>query len=206
MATVEEPRTAEAAPRSRGKGGPRRWRWTARQFHKLANRGYFGDHKVELVDGELYELAKNPPHDTAVCLTRLALAAAFGPGHAVRDQKTLNLGRRNQPEPDVAVVSGDPRDYATKHPTMAILLVEVADSSLLYDRVIKAHRYALAGITDYWIVNLVDRQLEVYRNPGPDPARPGRFRYADLTIVPADGHASPLGKQDQQVAVVDLLP
>ncbi|HKI18317.1 MAG TPA: Uma2 family endonuclease [Isosphaeraceae bacterium] len=204
MVTIHDPQTAPA--RGTRLQGPRRWRWTAKQFYKLADRGCFGDHKVELIDGELYELTRNPPHDTAVCLTRLALAAAFGPGYAVRDQKTLDLGRRNQPEPDTAVVRGDPRDFTTKHPTTAVLLVEVADSSLRYDRMIKGHRYALAGIADYWIVNLVDRQLEVYRNPGPDPARPGRFRYRDVTIVAADGHASPLANPGQQVAVADLLP
>jgi Uma2 family endonuclease len=71
---------------------------------------------------------------------------------------------------------------------------------------VKGHRCALAGIVDYWIVNLVDRQLEVYRNPGPDPDRPGRYRYADVTIVPADGQITPLAKSDMQIAVADLLP
>ena len=57
---------------------------------------------------------------------------------------------------------------------------------------LKAHLYARAGIADYWIVNLHDRQLEVHRSPGPDPARKGRFRYAEVTIVPADGQVAPL--------------
>ena len=86
------------------------------------------------------------------------------------------------------------------------VLVEVADSSLHRDRTIKAHRYARAGIADYWILNLVDRQLEVYRSPVPDPTRPGRFRYAQTTIVPANGHISPLVNANLRIAVADLLP
>src|SRR5205085_9163883 len=116
---INDPQTIESAPipRTTRTAGPRRWRWTAKQFHKLADMGFFEDHHVELIDGELYELTINPPHNTAVCLTCTALRAVFGPGYAVRDQKSLDLGRRYQPEPDAAVVLGDPRDYATKNPT-----------------------------------------------------------------------------------------
>jgi Uma2 family endonuclease len=208
MATVNDPTTVSSAPARRGapRAGPRRWLWTADQFHQLASSGFFKDRPVELVNGELYELTVNPPHDTAVCLTRIALTAAFGLGFAVRDQKALDLGRSYQPIPDVAVVVGDPRDYSSKHPTTAVLLTEVAETTLRYDRVVKAHRYALAGIADYWILNLIDRQLEVHRNPEPDPSRQGRFHYAGVTIIPADGSVAPLAQPGAQVAVADLLP
>jgi hypothetical protein len=158
------------------------------------------------MNGELYELTVNPPHDTGVYETFTTLWRGFGAGYAVRPRMALDLGRRYQPLPDVAVVVGAGRDYAAQHPKTAALLVEVADSSLRRDRTIKAHRYARAGIADYWTVNLVDRRLEVYRNPQPDPARPGRFRYVDVTIIPAAGHVSPLAKPQAQVAVADLLP
>jgi Uma2 family endonuclease len=120
--------------------------------------------------------------------------------------RTIDLGRRYQPRPDAAVLIGNTRDFAAKHPSTAVLVVEVADTSLRHDRVVKAHRYALAGIADYWIVNLIDRQVEVYRNPGPDPDRPGRHCYAEVSIVPVDGHVTPLAKTDMQIAVADLLP
>jgi hypothetical protein len=151
-------------------------------------------------------LVVNPPHDTGVFLGLTVLQRLFVRGHVVRPRLSLDLGRRYQPIPDLAVVEGEARDYATRYPTSAVLLVEVADSSLRHDRVVKAHRYALTDIADYWIVNLVDRQLEVYRNPGPDPDRPGRFCYANLTIVSADGQIAPLAKPDLQTNVADLLP
>jgi Uma2 family endonuclease len=204
MATVPGPQTVPTrTPRT---AGPRRWRWTAKQFHKLANLGFFGDRKVELINGDLFPLPTNPPHDTAVHLSSDALRVAFGVGFYIRAQATLELGRRYQPLPDVLVVVGSARDYAAKHPTTGVLLVEVADSSLRRDRTIKAHRYAHAGIAEYWILNLVDRQLEVDRNPQPDPARRGRFRYADVTIIPATGQVAPLAKPQAMVAVADLLP
>ncbi len=95
----------------------------------------------------------------------------------------------------------------TQHPTKAAaLVVEISEATLRKDRTIKAHLYAQAGFPDYWIVNLVDRQLEVHRNPGPDPSRRGRFRYADVTIVPESGRMSPLAAPQSEIAVADLLP
>ncbi len=106
----------------------------------------------------------------------------------------------------MAVVIGSARDYAEAHPTGALLIVEISDATLRKDQTIKTHLYARAGIQDYWILNLVDRQLEIYRRPVPDPEKPGRFRYADVTIVPAEGHAAPLAKPEARIAVADLLP
>ncbi len=206
MATVDrERRTGVRRATDRG-AGARRWRWNVDEYRRLDELGFFEDHKVELINGELYELTTNPPHDTSVSLTGTALEAAFGPGYVVREEKTLDLGRRYQPHPDAAVVVGQTRDYAVKHPTTAVLIAEVSESSLRHDRVVKAHRYAMAGIADYWIVNLAERQLEIHRKPEPDPDRSGRFRYAEVTIVPADGHASPLARPTARIAVADLLP
>ncbi len=130
-----------------------------------------------------------------------------GPATGFESRQPIDLGRRTQPEPDAAVVAGQPRDFAN-HPRNALLIVEVSDTSLNYDRRVKAHLYAQAGFLDYWIVNLVHRQLEVHRNPqpDPDPIHKGRFHYADVTIVPADGFATPLAAPGARVAVADLLP
>jgi Uma2 family endonuclease len=208
MATVDDSRILQAgkAQKTNEQSGRRRWRWTKKQFSDLANAGFFQDRRVELINGEIIELVVNPPHDTCVYLALLTFQRIFREGFLVRPQMSLDLGRHYQPIPDLAVVVGEGREYATRHPTTALLLVEVADSSLRHDRVVKSHRYALAGIADYWTINLIDRQLEVYRDPGPDPDRPGRFRYANVMIVPVDGRVVPLAGSDQEISVADLLP
>jgi Uma2 family endonuclease len=206
MPTVDDRTTNGKRATTRKARGSGRWRWTTEQYRDLARAGFFRDRHVELINGELIELVVNPPHDTGVYLALNVLQRVFSQGHVVRPQLSLDLGRRYQPIPDVAVATGAARDFAARHPTTAVLLVEVADSSLRHDRLVKGHRYARAGIADYWIVNLVDRQLEVYRNPGPGPDRPGRFRYADVTIIGADGHVSPLARSDQIISVAELLP
>ena len=203
MATIDHPSPTANAPSREGR---RRVRWDRDQLFKLVDLGFFRDRHVELIGGEIYEMVTNPPHDTAVNLVNEATRAAFGPGFFVRIQMTLDLGRHNQFVPDIAVVPGTIRDYARVHPKGASLLVEVSDSTLRQDRGVKAHRYAQAGIADYWIVNLVDRQLEIRRNPGPDPSREGRFRYGEVAIVPADGSVAPLAATGRPIAVADLLP
>jgi len=182
------------------------FRFTVEQFYKLDELGFFDDRRVELVRGVIFEMTARPPHAAIVEVVGDALSPVFGAGWAIRREKPLDTGRRSLPEPDLAIVEGTQRDYLMRHPTKAALVVEVSESTLRKDRTLKAHLYASAGLPEYWIVNLVDRQLEIHRNPGPDPDRKGRFRYAEVTIVPADGHASPLAKPDARVAVADLLP
>ena len=105
------------------------------------------------------------------------------------------------------MVAGSIRDFKDwSIPTTAALVVEISETSLRKDRKLKAHIYAQAGLPDYWIVNLVDRQLEVHRLPGPDPSRRGRFRYADVTIVPESGSIAPLAAPQSMIAVADVLP
>jgi Uma2 family endonuclease len=206
MATTQDPRTSGVGVGRASREGPRRIRWTKKEFYRLAELGFFQDRHVELVGGELMQMTINPPHCVALGLTSDALRAAFGPGHYVRSQGVLDLAIRHQPQPDLAVVPGVPRDYASAHPTSALLVVEVSDTTIRYDRLVKAHLYARAGIADYWIVNIRDRQLEIFRNPGPDPSRRGRFAYADVTIVPATGTATPLAAPGVVIAAADLLP
>ena len=147
-----------------------------------------------------------PPHTTSVRLTEQILKAIFGVGWMLSVQLPFDTGRRSLPEPDLAVVPGSIRDYEKKHPSRTVLVVEVSDATLRKDRTLKAHLYAQAGLSEYWLLNLVDRQLEVHRDPGPDPSRKGRFGYGSVTIVPEEGNMAPLAKPDSPIAVVDLLP
>src|SRR5262249_6939280 len=116
----------------------------------------------------------------------------------------LHLGRKSAPEPDLAVVPGTPRDYA-EHPITALLLVEVSDTSLAFDRRRKGTLYAKAGILDYWIINLVDRRLEVYRSPAKRANGRG-FAYADKLFLSANESIAPLAAPHAPIAVAELLP
>jgi hypothetical protein len=205
MATGD-PKTIGTGPASIPPAGPRRFRWTKKEFYRLDRLGFFRDRGVELIGGEIMLLATTPPHCISVSLISDATRAAFGAGFCIRQRQALDVGARHLLLPDIAVVPGGPRDYATHHPTTALLVVEVGESTLRYDRIRKMPIYARARVADYWVVNLIDRQLEVHRSPQPDPIHKDRFRYAEVTIVPADGFATPLAAPGARVAVADLLP
>ena len=148
---------------------------------------------------------QTPRHFSAAEAAADALQAAFGIGSDVRRRGPLTLGGDTEPEPDVAVVVGSHLDYQDHHPTPpeVCLLVEVSDSTLAKDRGKKAADYARAGIPDYWIINLVNRQLEVHRDPGPLPSGHGY----KLRRVLLEGEAiAPLLAPDRPVSVTDLLP
>ena len=106
----------------------------------------------------------------------------------------------------VAIIAGDLRDYKDAHPTTAILIVEVAEALLAYDRTEKASLYAKAGIQDYWVLNLINRRLEVRRTPIVDPTQPFGSGYASLTILTETDFVTPLAMPQAKIAVADLLP
>lgn len=187
---------------------PTRRRWTLDEFDRMAELGLFVGQRVELIGGEIIEM---PPqrnqHAIATGLVQDALAAAFGPGVWVRIQMPLHLHRLSAPEPDVAVVAGRPRDYlATGHPTAARLVAEISDTTLPFDRRFKASLYAAGGIEEYWIVNLVDRRLEVHRRPGPDPRQKYGAGYADRVALDENESVTPLAAPGARIAVAELLP
>ena len=187
---------------------PRLRRWTREEYERLIDHGFLDeDDPIELLDGLL--LVKEPqssPHRTAVLLVARAVERAFGGGWFVQTQSPVAFGRRSEPEPDVCVVRGSPRDYVDSHPTHPALVVEVAQSGLGLARGRKAAVYARARIADYWIVNLVDRVLEVHR----EPARPGPARrhwgYAAIETLGGDATITPLAAPSAGVRVADLLP
>ena len=145
------------------------------------------------------------PHAMAIQLAAEALRSAFGRGWSVRVQLPLALDPESEPEPDVAVVRGAPRDYPDEHPSVPVLVLEVAHASLRADRRLKARLYARAGLADYWIVNLVDRVLEVHRAPT-RPSSGRRASYADVRRLGPSESITPLSAPAAEVAVADLLP
>jgi Uma2 family endonuclease len=177
--------------------------WTTEQYLALVDEGVLGpDDRVELLEGVIVSMApQNVPHAAGVFRVHQALQRALGERALVRVQLPLALGTHSVPEPDAAVVSGRIPDYDRAHPTSALLVVEVADSSLKQDRLTKRAIYAAAEIPEYWIVNLPDDCVEVRREPEPDTRR-----YARVTIA-RRGEVIEIGiLPGIRVVVDDLLP
>lgn len=183
-------------------------RWSREEYDRMIEAGIFAPgERVELIDGEIVEMSpQNSAHTTAVRLTEDALRTAFGLGFDVRTQMPLALDLYSEPEPDVAVVPGSPRDYRDAHPTTALLVVEVADTTEVYDRAQKGSLYARAGVADYWLLNLRERRLEVYRDPVPMPQARYGWGYQSGQHLSAADVVSPLAMPQARIAVANLLP
>lgn len=183
-------------------------RWSRREYDRLIEAGLLGeDEPIELVDGQMVvREPQHTPHATATQLVAEALRAVFGRGWHVRCGLPVALDDYSEPEPDVSVVRGVPRDYAAAHPSRPVLVVEVAKSSLDFDRRYKAAVYARARIPELWIVNLVDRVTEVYRTPARSPRSRYGWKYRSVRVLrPADAVA-PLAARRTELRVADLLP
>jgi len=187
---------------------PRLRRWTREEYYQMGDLGFFEGQRVELIEGEVIERApQKERHAVAINLVQRALEKTFPAGHWVRVQMPLMLGDVNEPEPDIAVVQGESRAYAeTDHPRTALLVVEVSEATLRFDRARKAELYAAAGIADYWIANLVDLQLEVLRKPVADAVAQLGFSYSDRVVLKSGDSISPLAVPDAAIPVADLLP
>ena len=161
-------------------------RWTREEYDKMIAAGMFAPgERVELVDGEILQMTpQGSAHFTAIGLAEEALRKAFGPGFQVRVQGPLGISCTSEPEPDLAVVPGNAWDYWDAHPATALLLVEVSDATLEHDRRRKGSLYARAGIQDYWIVNIIDRCVEVYRDPGHESYRTCQRFFVGDSLAP----------------------
>jgi Uma2 family endonuclease len=183
-------------------------RFTVAEYRRLGEAGILTEHdRVELLEGWIVpKLVHNPPHDNAIELCDDAVRSQLPAGWTLRVQSVVTTAD-SEPEPDLAVVRGSARERGGRHPRPKEvgLVIEVADSSLQIDRESKVRVYARAGIPAYWIVNLVDRQVEVLTSPS------GSADHA------AYGHRTVLGKGDEvalvldgdeaaRIAIDDLLP
>jgi putative restriction endonuclease len=183
-------------------------RFTRAEYERLIDLGVFQPgEEIELIGGHLLVAEpQSAAHYTAIVKTARALETAFGAGWYVRREGPIGLDDDSEPEPDVAIVEGRSEDYSRAHPSHSVLNVEVAESSLADDRDRKASLYARAGLADYWVLNLVDRVLEVYREPAPDAAAPFGWRYTRSEVFRADASVTPLAAPNASVAVSALLP
>ena len=163
--------------------------------------------RVELIDGEILAMTpQGSAHATAVSLVQEALRAAFGSQVYVRVQLPLAFGSDSEPEPDVAVVAGSVRDYRDAHPQSALLVVEVADATLAYDRDRKGSLYARAGVPEYWIANLAETCIEVHRDPIVRPHAQFGWHCRTVERFGAGDSITPLSLPTRSIAVADLLP
>jgi Uma2 family endonuclease len=183
--------------------GPRFIRWTREQYYRLGELGFFNGRRVELIRGEIVEMSPiNWPHVVGIRKTADVLRMVFAGIAWVSEQAPL-AGDDSDPQPDVAVIPGRVEDY-TDHPTTALLIVEVSDTTLNYDITTKAELYATANIADYWVLDVDGRRLLVFRDRAPVPDAGAAYR-TQLTLGPTDTVA-PLAAPGSPVRVADLLP
>jgi Uma2 family endonuclease len=183
-------------------------RWTRAEYDQLIDQGIVTpDDRVELIDGLLVVAEpQSSYHYTAICLVVRALTSAFGEGWTIRAQGPVALDATSEPEPDVAVVQGDLRDYARAHPADPVLVVEVTLSSPLLDRRYKSSLYARASRPEYWVLNLVNRVLEVRREPARSASAPYGWDYTSVQVLNVGDSVSPLAAPAARITVGDLLP
>jgi Uma2 family endonuclease len=179
---------------------------TVGQYYKMAEVGLFEGKRVELIEGKIIEMdPAGSKRATAIALASDCLREAFSKNYFVRVQCPVHCNQCSVPEPDVAIIKGNVRDFSQAHPTTAALIVEVADTTLHFDRREKASLYARAGIKDYWILNLLDKRLEVYRKPIQDASQPLGFSYSEIRILTQIDSIKPLSAKIE-IVVADLLP
>jgi Uma2 family endonuclease len=207
MSITAEP-TATHAPREPAIPDVPIYRLSVEQYHAMARAGILTeDDPVELLEGWLVQkMTKYRPHVIATGLVRRALERLLPAGWYVAVQDPITTAD-SEPEPDVAVVRGEERDYPDRHPGPGDvpLVVEVADSSLTQDQGAKKRLYAGAGIAVYWIVNLIDGRIEVYADPtGPVPAPSYRQQhlYGPAETIPVVLDGAEIGS----LPVRELLP
>jgi Uma2 family endonuclease len=183
-------------------------RFTVAEYHNLIRMGILTeDDNLELIEGYLvHKMSRNPPHDGTIMAAQAAFTRLLPTGWVFRVQSAITLPD-SEPEPDLAVVRGSVRTYFTHHPGPQDfgIVIEVSDSTLVGDRDDKARMYARARIPEYWIINLVDRQIEVSTvpsGPGATPAYANRRDYPLAAAVPLLLDGQPVGT----IPVADLLP
>ncbi len=154
---------------------PRKYRFTVHDYHRMAEAGILGeDDRVELIEGEIIEMSPIGSRH-AGCVNRLTRLLVRGVGNraVIGAQNPVRVSDLSEPQPDIAVLEPRADDYAGRHPEPAdvLLLIEVADTSLAADRDVKAPLYAVSGIAEYWIVDLENGAVDVFRDPTPQGYR-----------------------------------
>ena len=203
-AQTPPPQASGPKPHARGLAPHR---WTLAEYQTLARVGLLDGLRTILIDGEILTMPNpDPPHDTALSLAFAFLMSCCPVGHYVRNQQSFNVGTRHDPGPDLAIVPGVIRDYVAQAPRVALLIVEVADSSLSMDTTTKAELYATAGVPEYWVIDVEHRQLIVFRDPQPFPKGLGATAYKTHLTFGETERVLPLAVPGTPVLVSEFLP
>ncbi|NJL78451.1 MAG: Uma2 family endonuclease [Richelia sp. RM2_1_2] len=179
--------------------------WTVKEYHKMAEAGIFDeDERVELLEGKIIWMsAIGTAHRSAVGRTNKYLQKHLGDNNQawISIQDPIQLDDYSQPEPDIAVVKIDQLDYADHHPTPdeVYLVIEVADTTFKKDCETKGKAYAAAGIADYWVLDVINRQLHVFREPNENG-------YKSEVILRESESISPLQFPDLSIDILAMLP
>lgn len=188
---------------------PPEYTFTVEQYHRMIDAKIIAEEdRVELIEGVLVpKLTRKPPHDSTLDCLEDALRALLPAQWRVRAQKAITLSN-GEPEPDVAVVLGPARRYDDHHPTPeeVALVAEVADTSLDTDRGRKLVTYARAGIAVYWVVNLIDRRIEVYTDPATPRRRKPEYRTRTDYLPGQDVPVVVSGAETGAIPVNAILP
>src|SRR5713101_7072878 len=179
-------------------------RWSRVEYESMIEKAVFRpDERLELLGGDL--VVREPqggPHALAVERTAKALLTAFEATWRIRVQLPIALDEDSEPEPDVSVVAGPLEGAPSELPSQAVLVVEIADSTLAGDRKYKASLCARARVPEYWIVNLADRVLEGHRDPRPDTSAWYGWAYRSVQSLSGGEHVSPLAAPTARVPVL----
>jgi Uma2 family endonuclease len=188
------------------------YRVSVRQYHAMTSADILTEEdSVELLEGLLVrKMSKNPPHVVATELLQRAVSRILPDGWYLSMQNPVTT-KNSEPEPDAKVVRGEPRKYLKRKPgpRHVPLVVEVADKSLKRDRTVKKRIYAAASIPVYWIINLIDRCVEVYTElTGPLGGENAEADYRQVRIFGPDDEVALVlrGREVGRIAVRDLLP
>ena len=179
------------------------YRFTVHDYHAMIDAGILGegDH-VELIEGEILQMAPfNPPHPACIDVLNMRLAPALAGRAIVRVQSSFRIAEHSEPEPDMLILRPRHDFYGLSLPGPGdtLLAIEVAETSLRYDRIVKARLYAQADIPEYWLVNVITLTVTVFRDPSPEGYR---------QVIEASGadRLSPLAFPDISLAVAGLFP
>ena len=202
MSSTFSPPKADAVPEV-----PKRHRWSLGQYECIAEAGAFKGNRTELMDGEIVDMpSQKNPHMLAITKGAAELGRHFRlPEYWLVIQGTLRLDEHNAPEPDFFIAPW-PVDQGSDSIIRPLLVIEVSDTSLLYDQIVKGSLYASHAIADYWLVNINDRQVEVYREPTRDESRQYGWRYGRVDVVRPPALVSPLFKSPLSIESAALLP